>query len=81
VAAFVAVAIAACGGGGGKSYDIGEMGFMDAARCAEYGGSFDEESITESCMVNKKECERAAGEWNSSMREGGVNDGIDFGCE
>lgn len=81
VAAVLAVAITACGGGSGKSYDIGEMGFMDAAQCAEYGGTYDEESITESCMVSKGECERAAGNWNTEMREGGVTEAIDFGCE
>jgi hypothetical protein len=81
VAVSLAVFVAACGGGSGKGYNIGEMGFMDAAKCAEYGGTYNAESILEACMVTKEECERAAGEWNAEMREGGVNDGIDFSCE
>lgn len=74
------VVVAACGGGSNKSYDIGEFTFS-AEKCAEYGGTYDEESITESCMVTRDECERAAGEWNASMQEGGVNDAIDFSCD
>jgi hypothetical protein len=79
----LAVGIVGCGGGSDKSYNIGAIfpASDPVAKCAKYGGTYNPESILEECMVTKQECERAAGEWNAAMREGGVNDTINFSCD
>lgn len=80
VAAIVAVALAACGGGG-KTYDIGSIFPLDPGKCAKYGGTQEGSVPTESCMVTKEECERAATDWREAMQSGGVTETIEFSCE
>lgn len=82
VAVILAVAIAACGGGSTKSYNIGPVfpASDPVAKCAKYGGTYNPESVVEECMVTKQKCERAAGEWNTAMQEGGI-EAVDFSCD
>jgi hypothetical protein len=75
----IVLVLAACGGGG-KSYDIGPIFPLSTGKCAKYGGDQNGSGVTESCMVTKDECERAAADWREAMRSGGVNDTIEFSC-
>ena len=78
----LAVVVAACGEGSGKSYNIGAIfpASDPVSKCAKYGGTYNAGSILEECMVTKEECERAAGEWREAMQGGGIET-IEFSCD
>lgn len=80
VTAGLAVVVAACGGSG-KTYDIGPIFPLSPDKCAKYGGTQEGSVPTETCMVTKEECERAAADWREAMQSGGVNETIEFSCE
>jgi hypothetical protein len=77
--AITAAALTACGGGG-KTYDIGPIFPLTANKCAKYHGEEGGSGITETCMVSKDECERAAADWTEAMEGGGV-EAVEFSCE
>lgn len=79
-AASMAVALTACGSGG-NAYDIAPIFPLDSGKCAKYHGDQEGSGVTESCMVSKEECERAAGDWQGAMQEGAVTEAIEFSCE
>ena len=54
-------------GGGGKTYDIGPIFPLTANKCAKYNRDEQGSGITETCMVTKGECERAAADWKGAM--------------
>ena len=80
VMAGVAGVLSACGGSS-KSYDISPIFPLSSDKCARYHGDQKGSGITESCMVSKDQCERAAADWQQSMQESGINEGIEFSCE
>jgi hypothetical protein len=80
IAACMAVAISACGGSG-KTYDIGPIFPLDPGKCAKYNGEAEGSGVTESCMVSKGECERAAADWEEAMQSSAVTEAIEFSCE
>lgn len=75
----MAGALTACGGGG-KTYDIAPIFPLDPDKCAKYDGEQQGSGVSESCLVTKDECERAAGDWANAMQSGGVSDAIEFRC-
>jgi hypothetical protein len=80
-AAGVVVALAGCGGGGAKAYNIAPIFPLSSDKCARYGGAPKGSGITASCMVTKAECEKAAADWRSAMQNSDVNDAIEFSCQ
>lgn len=80
LAASMGVALTACGGGG-KTYDIGPIFPLDPGKCAKYHGEEEGSGVTESCMVSKGECQRAAADWEEAMQSGAVTEAIEFSCE
>lgn len=64
-----------------KEYDIGPLFPLSPEKCAEYDGDASGEGFTSSCMVTKAECERAVADREEAMREGFVNDAMQFTCD
>jgi hypothetical protein len=80
VAATTVFAISGCGAEP-KSYDIGPIFPASADKCARYHGDAKGEGFTATCMVTQAECKKAAADWRDAMRNGGVNDAIQFTCD
>jgi hypothetical protein len=74
------VAMTACGGGG-KTYDISPIFPLSSGKCAKYNGEQEGSGLSETCMVSKDDCERAAADWEETMQSGAVTEAIEFSCE
>jgi hypothetical protein len=81
VAAAMALALSGCSSGDDKAYDISPIFPLTENKCAQYNGDESGAGLAKTCMVTKSECERAAEDWHQSMRDGGVNDAIQFSCD
>lgn len=80
VAAVLAVAISAgCSGGDEKKYDISPIFPLTADKCAQYNGEESGEGVGSTCMVSKKDCERAVEDWRKAMSR--VDDAMQFTCD
>lgn len=79
-AASVAMVLSDCGGAEAKTDDISPIFPLTAGKCAKYGGDEQGSGPTATCMVTRSDCEKAAADWRKAMREGGVNDAIEFRC-
>lgn len=82
LAVVVTVMVSGCSGVDGKRYDISPIFPLSADKCERYNGDESGEGpLNSTCMVTKADCERAAKDWNDSMRESGVNDAVQFSCD
>lgn len=77
----LAIAIAGCGGSGGKVYDISPIFPLSADTCERYNGEESGEGFGATCMVTKDDCERAVSDWNQTMSDRGVQDAMRFSCD
>ncbi len=70
-----------CSSADAKEYDISPIFPLSADKCAKYNGEESGEGLGATCMVTKADCERAVADWEAAMREGGVNDAMQFSCD
>ena len=78
--AAIAIALTGCSTGGSKTYDIAPIFPLSADKCAKYDGKAEGSGLTSHCWVTKSKCQQAAADWRQAMRQGGVNDAIEFRC-
>jgi hypothetical protein len=79
--ATIGIAVTGCSSSAGKQYDISPIFPLSSGKCAKYHGDQHGEGFNSTCLVTKSECERAAADWRQAMREGYVNDAIQFSCK
>ena len=77
-ACIVVVTLAACNENDSKTYDITPIFPLSSDKCATYNGTVEGTGVLAHCWVGKADCERAAADWATAMKN--VPDAIKFTC-